>query len=225
MPAEVGACFTSLAERSPYWRLLALFHPLNFKVGKSTKPAITMNHFAPLPGALTWRLSDGLVRLSKAMSVLLFLLHLLLGTTIAESATAWPSEGKVVYYRPATISGRCLVPEHLYNFDKDASLSCARFPPEQIFRFTEAIVGTKIELSFRGKIVTGSWYSAASNIENDDIAKILMDGKIFFRKALLGGKVDEVSIVGVRKGKLIQAKANSEGHAPDLGVESRAIVC
>lgn len=138
--------------------------------------------------------------------------------TVSENVAAWPLEGKVVYYGPVTISERCLVPAHLYDSEEDGYLTCDRYPSNQIFRFTEAIAGIKIELNFRGKTVTGKWYSGSRNLGNDTVSEILLDGKRYFRRAAIGGgKYDEGTIIGTRKGKLIRAKANSEGHDPHLG--------
>lgn len=144
-------------------------------------------------------------------------LFLALGLVISGNSDAWSSTGKVVYFGPATISERCLVPADLYKFDEDVSFICDRFPSDQIFRFTEAIAGTKIELEFHGNRVTGRWYSDNRNLDNDQVSEVLLNGRKFFQKSPSGGKYDEGTIVGTRKGKVIRAKANSEGHAPHLG--------
>lgn len=145
------------------------------------------------------------------------LLSLVCCMCLSGNADAWPTEGKVVYYRPAAISERCLVPAYLYNFDEDASFSCDRFPPDKIFRFTEAIGGTKIELEFNGEKVTGKWYTDNRNLDSNEVTEVLLDGKKFLRKMSIGGKSDEGRIVGIRKGHVIQATANSESHAQNLG--------
>lgn len=140
-----------------------------------------------------------------------------LSVSVAKADDIWPSKGTVVYYQLDSISERCLVPENLYNFDEDASLNCDHFPDNQIFRFTEAIVGTKIELSFNGNKVVGKWHTYNNDIGTDEVRKVSLGGKIFFLKSPMSGKEDEGTITGTRKGKLILAKANSEGFAPEIG--------
>lgn len=151
------------------------------------------------------------------MQIRFVFLLLFLGVSVAEANDIWPQKGTVVYYQLESISERCLVPDNLYNYDQDASLDCDHYPSNQIFRFTKAIIGARVELNFNGNKVLGKWHTYSNDIGTDEVRKVSLGGKTFFWKSPVSGKEDEGMITGIRKGKVIFAKANSEGWSPEIG--------
>lgn len=130
---------------------------------------------------------------------------------------AWPPTGTRLYYNAPIVSERCLVPLSLWEAKDTAALACEDYPASKIFKFNEALAGTRVELSFMGATVTGRWLTDNRNIGNDSVVDIELAGAKFVTRADLGGKIDDGPIRGHVKCGVIYARAKSEGHNPEAG--------
>jgi len=136
---------------------------------------------------------------------------------VAIDSNAWPITGTRVYYNAPIVSERCIVPLSLWEAKDSGALSCADYPANKIFQFNEALAGTRVELSFKGNIVTGQWLTDNRNVGNDLLVQIELAGQTFVTKDDSGGKVDGGPIRGSVKCGVIYAHAKSEGHNPEAG--------
>lgn len=133
------------------------------------------------------------------------------------NAYAWPSDGTRVYYNSPMVSERCLVPLRLFRERESPNLQCEEYPAQSIFRFNEALAGTRVELIFKGKSVTGNWTTDNRSVGNDFVHEVILGGETFVTRIDSGGKLDSGQIQGQIKCGVIYARANSEGFEPDAG--------
>lgn len=131
-------------------------------------------------------------------------------------SVSWPTEGTVVYYAAPIVSEQCLIPLALFrdHEDKEIGTRCEHFSNSEVFKFQEAVGGTRVQLTFSGSNVTGNWVTNNRSSGNTSYSHVNIGGQTFVLRPHLGGKIGQGEITGRIMSGVIHAYTSGDGWCP-----------